>query len=94
LQKYENLVLYVLDTVSTDERRTPEYERRSNVKKQNYREARKKAGLKPEKAATELEVSLTTLLNWERGNTAPDADKLVLMARAYGVSADYLLALA
>jgi transcriptional regulator with XRE-family HTH domain len=64
------------------------------LKKQNYRKAREKAGLKAEKAATELGVSITTLFNWERGDTAPDADKLVLMARTYGVSADYLLALA
>lgn len=58
---------------------------------QNYREARKKANIKPERAAAELGVSITTLLNWERGDTSPDADKLVAMAKLYGASPSYLL---
>lgn len=61
---------------------------------QNYRKAREKAGIRAEKAASELEVSISTLFNWERGDTCPDAEKLCSMARLYGVSTDYLLALA
>lgn len=60
---------------------------------QNYRRAREEAGIKAERAAAELGVSITTLFNWERGDTSPDADKLVLMARLYGRKVDYLLAL-
>jgi len=60
---------------------------------QNYRQARIDAGLKPEQAAAELGVSITTLFNWERGETSPDADKLVKMAALYDAKIDYLLAL-
>lgn len=61
---------------------------------QNFRQARKDAGVKPEQAASELGVSITTLFNWERGDTKPPADKLILMAKLYGTTADYLLQLA
>lgn len=64
------------------------------LQEQNFRKARKDAGIRIEQAAVELGVSATTLLSWERGDTKPDADKLVLMAKLYDVSADYLLQLA
>jgi len=60
---------------------------------QNYRKAREQAGIKAERAAAELGVSITTLFNWERGDTSPDADKLVDMSHLYGKSVTYLLAL-
>lgn len=60
---------------------------------QNFRVARKAAGIRAEQAASELGVSVTTLLNWERGDTKPDADKLAAMAKLYHTSADYLLQL-
>ena len=63
------------------------------MKEQNYRKAREGAGVRPERAAAELGVSITTLFNWERGETSPDADKLVTMSRLYGKRIDYLLAL-
>lgn len=63
------------------------------MKEQNYRKAREEAGVRPERAAAELGVSITTLFNWERGETSPDADKLVTMSRLYGKPIDYLLAL-
>lgn len=56
-----------------------------------YRDARKKAEIRAERAASELGVSITTLLNWERGDTKPDANNLRAMAVLYGVTADYLL---
>lgn len=58
---------------------------------QNYRKARKDAGITPERAATALGVSVSTLFNWERGDTNPDADKVKAMAELYSVSPDYLL---
>ena len=61
---------------------------------QNYRKAREEAGIKAEQAAVSLGVSITTLYAWERGETSPDADKLVLMSDLYGKKVDYLLALA
>ncbi len=60
---------------------------------QNYRKAREEAGIRAERAAAELGVSITTLYAWERGETSPDADRLVLMASLYGRKVDYLLAL-
>jgi transcriptional regulator with XRE-family HTH domain len=61
---------------------------------QNYRKARERAGIKAEKAASERNVSITTLFNWERGDTKPNADNLRDMARLYSVSIDYLLCMA
>ena len=63
------------------------------MKHQNYRNARKKAGIKAEQAAVTLGVSITTIMNWERGYTNPDANKVKAMAELYGVSPDYLLAM-
>lgn len=63
------------------------------MKEQNYRKAREEAGVRPERAAAELGVSITTLFSWERGQTSPDADKLVTMSRLYDTKIDYLLAL-
>ena len=63
------------------------------MQEQNYRKAREEAGVKAEQAAVSLGVSITTLYAWERGETSPDADKLVEMIRLYGVSANYLLAI-
>ena len=60
---------------------------------QNYRKARESAGIKAERAAAELGVSITTLFNWERGDTNPDADKVKAMAELYHVSSDHLLAM-
>lgn len=61
------------------------------MEQQNYREARKKAGIKAEQAAVELGVSMSTLLNWERGDTAPNANNIRDMARLYGSTANYLI---
>ena len=64
------------------------------MNKQNYRKAREEAGIRAEKAAAELGVSITTLFNWERGDTTPNALNLRDMARLYGVSTDRLIGLA
>lgn len=59
-----------------------------------FRNVRKEANIKPERAAAELGVSLTTLLNWERGDTKPNSDNIKDMALLYEVSSDVLLGLA
>lgn len=64
------------------------------LQEQNFREARKAAGIRAEQAAADLGVSITTLLNWERGETKPTADKLAAMAKLYHTTADYLIQLA
>lgn len=58
-----------------------------------YRKARQDAGIRAETAASSLGVSITTLLNWERGDTKPNSDNLRDMALLYKVSSDYLLGL-
>lgn len=63
------------------------------MKEQNYRKARENAGIKAERAASELGVSITTLFNWERGDTAPNANNIRDMARLYNASASYLIGL-
>jgi len=63
------------------------------MKEQNYRKARENAGVRPERAAAELGVSITTLFNWERGDTAPNANNIRDMATLYGTSANYLIGL-
>lgn len=63
------------------------------MREQNYRKAREEAGIRPERAAAELGVSITTLFSWERGETSPNADKLVAMSGLYDKRIDYLLAL-
>lgn len=60
---------------------------------QNFRKVRKDAQVKPERAAVELGVSITTLFNWERGVTKPNSDNIKDMATLYGVSSDVLLGL-
>lgn len=59
-----------------------------------YRQARHAANIRPESAASQMGVSITTLLNWERGVTKPNADNIREMAKLYKVSSDYLLGLA
>lgn len=61
--------------------------------KTNYRKAREDAQIKAERAAAELDVSITTLFNWERGETQPNARNVRDMAKLYSVSADYLIGL-
>lgn len=63
------------------------------MNEQNYRKAREEAGIKVEQVAVKLGVSVTTVYNWERGETNPDADKVRAMAELYKVSPDYLLAM-
>jgi transcriptional regulator with XRE-family HTH domain len=61
------------------------------MSEKKYRDARKQAGIKLELAAVKLDVSIATLLNWERGVTKPNANNVRDMALLYGVTSDYLL---
>lgn len=61
------------------------------MKEQNYRKAREAAGIKAERAAVELGVSISTLFNWERGETAPNANNIRDMAHLYNATANYLI---
>lgn len=56
-----------------------------------YREARERASMTAQQAATKLDISITTLLSWENGKTAPSALKLVELCRLYGCMPNELL---
>ena len=52
---------------------------------------RKKNGWSQEELAEKLGVSRQAVSKWESAQTVPDLDKILLMARLFGVSTDYLL---
>ena len=52
---------------------------------------RKKAGLSQEALAEKLGVSRQAISKWETGESVPELSKLVLLARAYDVTTDWLL---
>lgn len=59
--------------------------------KPRYKEKREAAKLTAQQAAVRLGVAISTISNWERGVSHPDALKLADMAELYGCSADELL---
>lgn len=54
-------------------------------------ELRADKGMNQEQLATVLNVSRSTLANWEVGNRSIDVETLVVIADYFGVSCDYLL---
>ena len=52
---------------------------------------RKKAGLSQEALAERIGVSRQAISKWETGEAAPEISKLPLLARTFGVTADWLL---
>lgn len=58
-----------------------------------FKERREQLHLTAEEAAVKVGCTLGTLYSWERGDTKPHADSLAKMAKAYAVSADWLLGL-
>lgn len=52
---------------------------------------RKKAGLSQEALAAKVGVSRQAVSKWEVGDTVPELDKLVALARSFGVTTDELL---
>jgi len=52
---------------------------------------RKKAGLSQEALAEKIGVSRQAISKWETGEAAPEITKLPLLARTFGVTADWLL---
>ncbi len=56
-----------------------------------YAELRDKAGVTDYKVAKETGVSTSTLTNWKQGRYKPKADKLLILAKYFGVSVEELL---
>lgn len=52
---------------------------------------RKKAGISQDVLAERLEVSRQAVSKWERDEAMPETDKLLRIARLFGVTTDYLL---
>lgn len=52
---------------------------------------RKRAGLSQEALAEKLGVSRQAVSKWENGESAPDLEKLMLLSKTFGVTADWLL---
>ena len=52
--------------------------------------ARVNAGLSQKEAASELNVSNTTLCNWENYNSFPDAEMIAKICDLYGIPYDQI----
>ena len=52
---------------------------------------RKKYGFSQEALAAALGISRQAVSKWERGETSPDTDNIIALARLYGISLDELL---
>ena len=52
---------------------------------------RKQAGWSQEELAERLEVSRQSVSKWEMAQSVPDMNRIIMMAKLFGVSTDYLL---
>jgi transcriptional regulator with XRE-family HTH domain len=57
------------------------------------KELREEKGLSSRELAKKLNVSDRAVQRWEKGERVPNADSVILLARFFDVSADYLLGL-
>lgn len=57
----------------------------------NIEAERARNGMTKEKLATSLGVSVSTVKNWQSGKTEIPASKIIVMAKLFNVSTDYLL---
>lgn len=62
--------------------------------KERLKELRTDRGMSQSALAEKFDVDFRTISNWEKGLRKPDIDMLVLIAKYFEVSADYLLGLA
>lgn len=58
---------------------------------QRFAQLRKEAGFSQEELAAKLGISRQAVSKWERGESSPDTDNLIALAKLYGVSLDALL---
>lgn len=55
------------------------------------KELRTKMGISMREAASRLSMPYTTYVNYEKGAREPNSETLILIARFFGVTIDYLL---
>ena len=60
---------------------------------QRIRELRKENKISQIELAEKCMVKQSCVSKWERGETLPDAEMIVLLTKIFNVSADYLLGL-
>ena len=58
---------------------------------ENIYNLRKKNGLSQEDLAEQIKVARQTISNWELGETSPNTEQLVLLAKAFNISVDELI---
>lgn len=75
-----------MDSKQKDNNSTPEFSSR-------LKELINEKGLSLRDLAADMGVTFTALSDWQRGNKTPRADSIVILARYFGVSSDYLLGL-
>ena len=57
------------------------------------KELRIQNNISQEDLANALQMQQSSISKWERGSTIPSADKIVLLAKFFNVTSDYLLGL-
>lgn len=58
---------------------------------EKLQQLRKEKGISQEQLASQLAVSRQSVSKWELGSSLPDANKLLLIGKIFGVSIEYLL---
>ena len=66
-------------------------EKERNIMQNNLIKLRKEKGLSQEELADKLAVSRQAISKWERGESLPDTDNLIRLAKLYGVSIDEIV---
>ena len=54
-------------------------------------ELRKSRGITQQALADVIEVSQQTVAQWEKGTREPNLEKLIVLAKLFGVTVDYLV---
>lgn len=66
-------------------------EKEREIMQNNLIKLRKEKGLSQEELADKLAVSRQAISKWERGESLPDTDNLIRLAKLYGVSIDEIV---
>lgn len=65
----------------------------SNIFSENLKKSRLNSGMKVDEIASSLGVSQQTYYNYESGNREPSIENIVVLAKLFGVTTDYLFGL-
>jgi len=62
-----------------------------HIFKERLLELRKEKGLSQDEVSLQLDISRSTYANWEQGRREPDIAGLIMLAKFFMVSVDYLV---